>query len=996
VGQTAYQVASQADLCRACHGEAAAGIVAGLTKHATVSEDTSVALAGEAGSACAKCHDPHTGTVGASGDALCLECHAAAGLSYPAGYSFRGQAAYSESSHAGLTSANGFRTLSYDSAGFGVWESADTTPTPESPGAAISSDEASRVVLIDDSLLATEIQAVPGERNYQLYRFHVDVAAGDLRTMRVQWAGLGASGVLLSVWSPETDSWEFLRGYSPTDGRFKEVEILNPQSVLLDSDVWLLVDAEYAPDSGTGPALATDYVGLALGYTGTASSSSCTVCHSMHGGSVEGSVANGQVVASEGRLCTGDGGTGCHGVDAAGAGATTDIVSKLAGASDDPRTSHDLMPEAQQATGAKIKCSDCHNPHADNATAPYADPRDISIPASVGLDAVVDLEGNAYVLIGAKHDGIGPVISNVASDTVGPRALAPLLTWTTDEKATTWVEWGTTPAYGNSAGSDALVTAHSASMSGLVVGETYHYRIRSVDALGNESATADAVYATSALPPTTPTMNPVPVPPESEGEGPLYFTASCVPVVSGDGDAAEYQFDMQKYLFSTASWGTHTLSGWLSSPSWNAQTTLYEYGRFRVLVRARDAAHPDAVSLWSTPSNEFIYTDVWAYEAYSLAPDLVMVLPTATQPAALEQATASEAPSVTSWLAGHEPVDYYTPGLYSVDSNYLSLAVQMKDGTVTYLAPVEGWESASSAENTPTPSAPGATDAVDAATLSQASAADAQWWQTSLATSDGEYNWQLARFDVSEITVGSVRQITFFWRGHGEPTPGYETVVQTWNTQSESWSLVRADLLPTDVDVSRSTSSGDLTTVCLACHGGIPPEGVVLPTGMSSLAPWSSAVGDFHGARAGIGFGSAAVKTPYTRSSGGIECTICHDAHGTGNVYHIPSVVNGRGGIVATDGDELMTVCISCHEGSVDNWHAPCVSCHLESSHWVASQDLNRLTSLLPSASSDCTECHGHGRSWTHPATCLRCHGEAELDALNATPDAPWTYGRTF
>ncbi len=854
VGATSYDVASQADLCEACHADAAAGIISGLTKHVTVSVDTPVALAGEGGSACGKCHDPHAGTVGASGDGLCLDCHAAAGLTYPERYSFRGQAVYGESSHAGLTSTNAFRTLGYDSAGFGVWERAGTAPTPSLPGSAVTSDEASKVVLIDGTLLETEIQTVPGEHDYQLYRFRVDVPAGNLRTMRVQWAGLAANGVVLSVWNPGLGSWGFLRGYSESDGPFAEVSIRNPQSVLLSQDVWVLVEAAYSSDSVSAPTLATDYIGLSLGYVGSESRGSCTVCHSMHGGSVEGTITSGQVVASEGRLCTGDGGTGCHGVDAAGTGDTTDIASKLAG--NDPRMSHDLMPEAQAATGAKIACSSCHNPHADNATSSYADPDDISVSATMGLDAAVDEDGNAYVLIGAQHDGIAPVISGVERDSVGDRALVPLLTWTTDEKATSWVEWGTTDSYGSSAGSDALVTSHSESMAGLVAGQTYHYRIKSVDALGNVRFTDDDVYA------------PVSPAPGASQEG--------------------------------------------ISPA-----------------------------------------------LFGVAEDLMV--PTSSLEITAE-APALTTPGDAVWLTTHEPVECYTPGLYSVDTNRIVLSIQNDDGTRAYLSATEGWESASSAESRPTPSAPGSASAVDAATLLQARDVDTAWWQTSLAKQDGEFNWQVVRFDLSNVALGEVRKISFAWMGHGEPTPGYPTSVQVWDAIAHAWTLVKSGPMATDTGVSRTVSASDTTTMCLSCHDGLPPEGVVFPVGVTTIKPsWTSRLGDRHGAGAGTGFGITGLKPPYARSTGALACTVCHDSHGSDSLYHISAKVNGQAVPPIKDGS-YTALCSACHAGNVRYMHEDCATaCHLG-----GPDRHGDITSLLPDESSDCSRCHGHAASWTH------------------------------
>ena len=972
VGETTYNVTSQADLCRTCHAEAAAGIIAGLTKHATVSEDTSVAVAGEAGSACAKCHDPHTGTVAASGDALCLACHAAEGLSYPAGYSFRGQAVYSGSSHFGLTSTNGFKTLGYDSVGFGAWESVVTTPTPGSPGFVVPSDEASKVVLMDKNILGTDA-ASEGETAFQLYRFNIGrLAVADISAMRVQWAGRGASGVMISVWDVANSSWAQLSANSDPDGSLLEDPINDPASFIsLTGDVWVLMDATYKV--GASPTLATDFIGLALSYRGAQTSGSCTVCHSMHGGSVDGIVPVGQVAANEGRLCTGEGGIGCHGVNAVG---TADIASKLS--SDDPHKSHDLMPEAQAATGAQIKCSDCHNPHADNATAPYADPEDISASAKTGLDAAVDAERYAYILIGAMHDGIPPLISNVALSSVGAtRAVLPLLEWDTDESATSWVEWGLTEAYGASTGNDYLLTKHSVSIDAtLVAGQTYHYRVRSVDALGNVSHSEDATYA-AFVPPPAPlpsdavldrtTEQLIPMGGVAYGHaGWLSLTATSTPVVSPDGHAAEYQFELQT-LHSEPR--LHSISPWLTEPSWDATTGPEVYNVYAVRVRSRDSVHPSAVSEWSTYSDVFEYSNTDAYEG----------------PVGSGVTTSGDAEA--SWLADHEPVQYFEPGAYSVDSDMISLCVVGSDGGVTYLTPDSGWESASSVDSTPTPPASDVLG-VEPELLATATSDDSVMWRTALAQADGHYNWQIARFNLTGMPLGEIRELTFVWNGHGEPTPEYGTTVQVWNAKTSSWEVAGSGSFPTDTDVSYTVSAGDKMSMCLRCHDGLPPVGVVFPDPRAAnIAPsWTGEDGDFHGANAGTGFGMTGLKPPYAVGSGALQCPVCHDSHGSDSVYHIASKVNGQD-VPAITGGNYTLLCKACHQGAVRNMHEGCATrCHYDP--YSHGNDAGDISFLLPDESSDCSECHGHGERWTHPltgsqASCHGCHVEV-------------TYPRTF
>jgi len=71
------------------------------------------------------------------------------------------------------------------------------------------------------------------------------------------------------------------------------------------------------------------------------------------------------------------------------------------------------------------------------------------------------------------------------------------ITWTTSESATSQVEYGPTASYGSSSTlGSTLVTSHTATLTGLTAGATYHYRVRSEDAAGNEASSGDNTFNT--------------------------------------------------------------------------------------------------------------------------------------------------------------------------------------------------------------------------------------------------------------------------------------------------------------------------------------------------------------------------------------------------------------------------------------------------------------------------------------------------------------------
>jgi hypothetical protein len=92
-------------------------------------------------------------------------------------------------------------------------------------------------------------------------------------------------------------------------------------------------------------------------------------------------------------------------------------------------------------------------------------------------------------------DTTAPVISSVSAS--GVIATGATVTWTTDEAATSRVEHGLTNEYGSFTTLDTdLVTSHSVELTGLKAGQTYHYRVISTDASGNEASSPDFTLKT--------------------------------------------------------------------------------------------------------------------------------------------------------------------------------------------------------------------------------------------------------------------------------------------------------------------------------------------------------------------------------------------------------------------------------------------------------------------------------------------------------------------
>ena len=117
--------------------------------------------------------------------------------------------------------------------------------------------------------------------------------------------------------------------------------------------------------------------------------------------------------------------------------------------------------------------------------------------------ANVATSGDNTFVTSAAPDTTPPVISGItASNLTGTGAV---ITWSTNEAATSQVEFGTTIAYGSlSTLNSTFVTSHSRSLSGLIPATTYHFRVISRDAAGNTRTSSDNTFITITAPDATP------------------------------------------------------------------------------------------------------------------------------------------------------------------------------------------------------------------------------------------------------------------------------------------------------------------------------------------------------------------------------------------------------------------------------------------------------------------------------------------------------------
>ena len=111
----------------------------------------------------------------------------------------------------------------------------------------------------------------------------------------------------------------------------------------------------------------------------------------------------------------------------------------------------------------------------------------------------------------APADTTPPAVSAVVATTAASTAT---IAWTTNEAATSQIEYGLSSSYGSESTLDAsLGLTHSVALTNLESNTMYHYRIHSTDALGNAGISSDATFMTEAALPVVAVTPPVVTPP---------------------------------------------------------------------------------------------------------------------------------------------------------------------------------------------------------------------------------------------------------------------------------------------------------------------------------------------------------------------------------------------------------------------------------------------------------------------------------------------------
>jgi hypothetical protein len=183
-------------------------------------------------------------------------------------------------------------------------------------------------------------------------------------------------------------------------------------------------------------------------------------------------------------------------------------------------------------------------------------------------------------------DTTAPVLSLISSGIPGNTSAT--ITWTTNELADTQIEYGLTSSYTASSTIDAtMVTSHSAVLTGLTPGTTYHYRIISDDPFQNEAVSTDQTFTTSSDADITPPLVEITSPSDA-----ATVSGTSVAIVASSTDNIAVQ-GVHFILDDTTAIGTEDTS-FPYQLSWDS--TAVSNGSHTLTAVARDTSNNYATS----------------------------------------------------------------------------------------------------------------------------------------------------------------------------------------------------------------------------------------------------------------------------------------------------------------------------------------------------------------------------------------------------------------
>jgi hypothetical protein len=160
-----------------------------------------------------------------------------------------------------------------------------------------------------------------------------------------------------------------------------------------------------------------------------------------------------------------------------------------------------------------------------------------------------------------------PVFSNVQATSI--TSSSATISWTTDEPASSQVNYGTSVAYGLSTPLDSTkITSHSMNLAGLSAATLYHFQVTGQDSFSNTGISSDFTFSTNAAIPST------------------LWSASATPSIPSQADSSSIELGVKftsdiagritgvRFYKGAGNTGTHIGNLWTSSGTLLATATF--------------------------------------------------------------------------------------------------------------------------------------------------------------------------------------------------------------------------------------------------------------------------------------------------------------------------------------------------------------------------------------------------------------------------------------
>jgi len=169
-----------------------------------------------------------------------------------------------------------------------------------------------------------------------------------------------------------------------------------------------------------------------------------------------------------------------------------------------------------------------------------------------------------------QNDVTPPLITNLIVTNANINSAT--ISWTTDEVASSRIEYGISPSLGATDTNTAHLTQHSVTLTGLLTGTQYHYQIYSTDNSNNERASSILTFTTPSVGTTVGTwVAPIGIP------APSFGIAETAPTLPSPWSANEANF------YYIKSGGTNSGNGYPGHPRGNVPGAAQNAGSVIVI-----------------------------------------------------------------------------------------------------------------------------------------------------------------------------------------------------------------------------------------------------------------------------------------------------------------------------------------------------------------------------------------------------------------------------